>query len=606
MALQIRRGTDAERQLITPLQGELIFTTDTKRLYVGDGTTLGGVAVDTAGTGGGAGVLNDLTDVTISSLSTGQVLKWNGTAWVNSADNTGTTISSINDIADVTITSPTSGQVLKWNGSQWVNGTDLNDGSGSLALGDLTNVSITTPTTGQVLKWSGTAWVNSTDETGSAGSLDLEDLENVIIETPESGQVLKYNGTIWVNSNEDPITELSGSVFSTVSTLLVDGDAGRIVGPVYSDLYYDDLTFLINRSTRSLSINTIDSQNPQLEVTAGLIINTEFPESLVLNNAENTTAGDKVSFRKARGTLGSPTSIVNGDELGSVDFLGYDGSTYGLAARILASANGTISSGVTPSKLSFIVRNSLGELKNPFEVSHRINDGRASILLNRERGSVNSPSAVALGDTAHELSFRSYDGEKYLEHANINVIVGGAVSVNNVPSTLNFSILHPSGTFITPFQIANTGTLSIFKDFYDNPLLRVFQSHETQDAANIEFFRSRGEGTEETSILANDDIIDFTFSAYNNGAFRISSAIKVKAVSLVGNRVVSTFSIGMDNGTAFGERFVLESSGVVDFKQTALVAGGGSGQVDTSAPVNYMRVKLNGTEYAMPLFAINP
>ena len=36
MALQIRRGTDAERTGITPIAGELIFTTDTKKLYVGD------------------------------------------------------------------------------------------------------------------------------------------------------------------------------------------------------------------------------------------------------------------------------------------------------------------------------------------------------------------------------------------------------------------------------------------------------------------------------------------------------------------------------------------------------------------------------------------
>ena len=47
MALQIRRGTDAQRQGNTPLAGELIFTTDTKKLFVGDGSTVGGVQVDT-------------------------------------------------------------------------------------------------------------------------------------------------------------------------------------------------------------------------------------------------------------------------------------------------------------------------------------------------------------------------------------------------------------------------------------------------------------------------------------------------------------------------------------------------------------------------------
>ena len=49
MALQIRRGTDAERLALSgasaPLAGELLFTTDTKKLFVGDGSTAGGVAV---------------------------------------------------------------------------------------------------------------------------------------------------------------------------------------------------------------------------------------------------------------------------------------------------------------------------------------------------------------------------------------------------------------------------------------------------------------------------------------------------------------------------------------------------------------------------------
>ena len=42
MALQVRRGTNAERLGITPLAGELIYVTDTKQLYIGDGTTAGG------------------------------------------------------------------------------------------------------------------------------------------------------------------------------------------------------------------------------------------------------------------------------------------------------------------------------------------------------------------------------------------------------------------------------------------------------------------------------------------------------------------------------------------------------------------------------------
>ena len=57
MALQIRRGTDTERQGITPKAGEPIFVTDTKKLFIGDGSTAGGVQVDT-----NAGLSNVIED----------------------------------------------------------------------------------------------------------------------------------------------------------------------------------------------------------------------------------------------------------------------------------------------------------------------------------------------------------------------------------------------------------------------------------------------------------------------------------------------------------------------------------------------------------------
>jgi hypothetical protein len=43
--IQIRRGVEAQRALITPDAGELLFTTDNKQLFVGDGATAGGLLV---------------------------------------------------------------------------------------------------------------------------------------------------------------------------------------------------------------------------------------------------------------------------------------------------------------------------------------------------------------------------------------------------------------------------------------------------------------------------------------------------------------------------------------------------------------------------------
>ena len=46
MPLQFRRGTNAERLTITPGVGEPSWTTNTNLLYVGDGTTVGGIRIE--------------------------------------------------------------------------------------------------------------------------------------------------------------------------------------------------------------------------------------------------------------------------------------------------------------------------------------------------------------------------------------------------------------------------------------------------------------------------------------------------------------------------------------------------------------------------------
>jgi len=40
--IKIRRGTDAQRKTVVFEEGELVFTTDQKRVFIGDGSTYGG------------------------------------------------------------------------------------------------------------------------------------------------------------------------------------------------------------------------------------------------------------------------------------------------------------------------------------------------------------------------------------------------------------------------------------------------------------------------------------------------------------------------------------------------------------------------------------
>ena len=112
--IQLRRGTASQWTTANPTlaSGEFGVETDTDKVKLGDGTT----AWTSLSYFGNLEALNNVGDVTITSASSGEVLQYNGSAWVNSG-------LAINEVSDVTITSASNGEVLQYNGSAWVNAT---------------------------------------------------------------------------------------------------------------------------------------------------------------------------------------------------------------------------------------------------------------------------------------------------------------------------------------------------------------------------------------------------------------------------------------------------------------------------------------------------
>jgi len=218
----------------TIYHGMIAHVHDQGRLYFAHGGSWVPVANQSEiGGGGGAVNINDLSDVDITSPSIGQVLKWNGTSWINDTDATGgggggggsgtvtsVSITAANGFAGsvatststpaITISTSITG-ILKGNGtaiSAATAGTDyqaplsltttgnsgaatlvgntLNipvytggGGGGSTSLDGLTDVVVTSPSVGQVIKYNGTAWVNDTDATGGGSGLTSRRTSNV-------------------------------------------------------------------------------------------------------------------------------------------------------------------------------------------------------------------------------------------------------------------------------------------------------------------------------------------------------------------------------------------------------------------------------------------
>lgn len=129
-------------------------------------------------------VLNFPTSPTTGERYTanGRTWEWNGVSW-------GVIPASalVSGLGDVTLTSVTTGDLLQYDGTDWVNATT--------ELNDNTDVNLTSPTSGDLLQYDGTDWVNATTE--------LNDNTDVSLTSVTSGESLHYNGTNWVNKLAD-------------------------------------------------------------------------------------------------------------------------------------------------------------------------------------------------------------------------------------------------------------------------------------------------------------------------------------------------------------------------------------------------------------------
>ena len=200
--------------------------------------------------------------LSISGCASAQVLKWSGTAWVCGPDEVGTGsggVSSVSASAPLVSTGGlnpvvglgpcASGEILKWNGSAWACAAD-STGSGGISGvtasaplassgGASPNITMNPCPTGQVLKSNGTSWACAADEvgTGSGGVSSVSaaaPLQSTGGASPvislgscASGQVLKWNGSAWTCAADENQTysagiglALAGSTFSADATYL--------------------------------------------------------------------------------------------------------------------------------------------------------------------------------------------------------------------------------------------------------------------------------------------------------------------------------------------------------------------------------------------------
>ena len=182
--LRIKRGTKTALQDspgYTPLEGELVYTTDTKEVFVGDGATTGGTPVSVSTQN-----LEDLGNVQALAAQNDQILVYNGSNWA----------ATDNPAIDVR------GNIY---------------GDDSTLLVDAINGELVGPINTTSITSSGSIVGNLVGDTSGSHT------GNVVGDTTGT----HYGATIGYHTGD-----IEGSVFADDSTLLVDGVNSVISGTI--------------------------------------------------------------------------------------------------------------------------------------------------------------------------------------------------------------------------------------------------------------------------------------------------------------------------------------------------------------------------------------
>ena len=153
--------------------------------------------------------IDDLNDVVITTVSSGQALTYNGTNWVN------TTLSS----APVDSVNGQTGVVV-------LDTDDISEGSTNLYYTSARfDASFAGKTTTNLSEGSNLYFTDARADARIAAA-SIDDLSDVVITTASTNEVLTYNGTNWVNQAvpSAPVTSVNGytGVVSLASTDLTD------------------------------------------------------------------------------------------------------------------------------------------------------------------------------------------------------------------------------------------------------------------------------------------------------------------------------------------------------------------------------------------------
>lgn len=424
MALQLRRGSNAQRATTPLAPGELVYVTDNlsaqvSPLYIGDGSTTGGVPV--------------VRVVSVNAKSGAVVLNTNDVA-------EGTTNKyyqaerAQDDVAAALVAGVHTGITFTYNSTPQDSGNRID--AVVTATGNINSGAVSTlpfySATGTVLS-STTALrfnastnsltVNSgtlvvTSSTGNRAQILLATNVNSLEST--SITYVRSRGTELV-----PTAVIINDILGTINFSGHDGDqyvpAARISAAVNNTVTNNQvpsaLDFFTTNEVGTLQKSVRILHTGQMVIgplvagdtgTGGLrITSTTNPNELLANSALHISThfagadGQNFVASRSRGTFSTPSAVVSGDEILDINFIAFDGLTNKTAVRITPTVDGAVSTGVVPGALNISVTNASGGFYTIAKIYN--NTGTLNGKLD-VTGTVNASVAIKTGVFANDAA----------------------------------------------------------------------------------------------------------------------------------------------------------------------------------------------------------
>jgi hypothetical protein len=292
-------------------------------------TVVGGVIASTE--------LDDLSDVAISAPSSDQVLRYNGTNWVNSSDKIGNMIntrwchvSGADIVCDRDVPAPqpaaacAAGQMITWNSgtSTWGCTSLVGTISETLALDNLSDVTISAAAAGEGLTYTGSGWVNGynrrianfdsdvrvVDSSGGNGTVQVV-VDNTALLTAIGGNVgIGFNNP---NAALDVNGLISGTNLRVAGYLL--GQTLHTSSYVSAGSVHTSGTVMVSNS---LYADNIRSQGDVYVGGSLYVSGTQSIEGVVFANG-GVSASGAISATSFYGDGSNLTGIAGGDRITS-------------------------------------------------------------------------------------------------------------------------------------------------------------------------------------------------------------------------------------------------------------------------------------------------